>query len=88
MLSEDLQSLADRLSAYRDDGLQLDALGVVAMIALLNAMSADAHALERVAIPVNARLDLARRGDLGPNVLVLPFPAGPTVAIPFGGEVA
>lgn len=89
MLSQELQSLAEFFAKYRRDGLQIEPEGIVAMVALLDTMTADAHALERVAVPAQARIDIAARGDLGPNVVVLPFQAvGPTTAIPFSGDVA
>ena len=64
MLSQNLQSLRDRLHEYVDTGMQLDPKGVFTVCAILEAAIDDAEELESRTVPVSDQVT-----DLPDNVV-------------------
>lgn len=64
MISQNLQSLRDRLHEYVDTGVQLDAKAVFMICAVLEAAIDDAQELEARTVPVADQV-----GDLPENVV-------------------
>lgn len=68
MLSENVSALADHLRRYADSGVQMDALAVSSIVAILDACVEDAQALERGVVAPAARLQAA---CLPPGVIAI-----------------
>lgn len=68
MLSENIEALAGHLRLYADSGVQMDALAVSSIVAILDACVEDARALERGVVAPAARL---QADDLPPGVIAI-----------------
>jgi len=68
MLSENIAALADHLRRYADSGVEMDAVAVTSIVAILDACAEDAAALERAVAPPTARLT---GHDLPANVVAI-----------------
>ena len=76
MISDNVQALAESFSRYRDSGMQLEPQGVVAVVAILNKLTAEAELIEHRG--VRSWRDLfPRRKRAAPVDNVVMFPPPP-----------
>lgn len=89
MLSERLQVLRQRFADYRHDGMEIAAIGVEAIVEVLDQAIDDARALENAPVPPHLRVPVTLASDQHGRVLSLEAwrgrlgrpgaPVGPTI---------